>query len=465
MLFNSIEYLIFLPLVFLFYWFGCRGVRMRNAFIVVASFVFYGWWDLRFLGLMILSCLVSFLAGITMERFRFRKATLTASLLINFGILGFFKYFNFFSDNFAALLNGMGMNVHPLVLSIVLPVGISFYTFQAVGYTVDVYRRQLSPTRDPVLFFAFISFFPQLVAGPIERASNLIPQFQKDRTFHRSQATDGMRQILWGLMKKMLLADNCAKQAAYVFAHQASLPATDLWLGALFFTFQIYGDFSGYSDIAIGSGKLFGIRLMQNFRLPYFSQSIPEFWRRWHISLMSWLRDYLYFPLGGSRCSSARHWRNVLIVFLVSGLWHGANWTFVAWGAYHAVLFLPFAFLFKHDARTRVGRIGRTLLTFVLVLIGWVIFRSASLLEAVQYIGGMFTPSRFGASTCGREPLLFIALFVAAEALWHKREHPLALSGKGLLQYRATRYALYYLLFGITLWLGGEQMQFIYFQF
>jgi alginate O-acetyltransferase complex protein AlgI len=464
MLFNSIEYLFFLPLVFLLYWLVCRNNRSRNLLIVAASFVFYGWWDWRFLCLMVVSCLCSFFAGLLLENSRKRRGLILAtSLVINLGILFVFKYFNFFVESMEEVMHILGVNASPQFISVVLPVGISFYTFQAVGYTLDVYRRGFHAVKDPILFFAFISFFPQLVAGPIERASNLIPQFMATRSFKRSQAVDGMRQILWGLMKKMLLADNCAVVANYVFANYATLSAADLWVGAVCFTFQIYGDFSGYSDIAIGSGKLFGIRLMQNFRLPYFSQTIPEFWRRWHISLMTWLRDYVYFPLGGSRCSSLKHVRNVAVVFFISGLWHGANWTFVAWGLYHAALFLPFSLV--KGKQTRGSRFLLTIATFVLVVVGWVIFRSATLTDAWQYIVGMFDVRNLGTVNCGRQPLIYIVGFTFVEYLCRKREYPLAFAERGLLKYRTCRFAVYLALFLLTLVWGGVQMPFIYFQF
>ena len=464
MLFNSIEYLFFLPIVFLIYWLVCSNIRSRNLLIVGASFVFYGWWDWRFLSLMVMSCFCSFFAGLLLERSeKRRKLILIASLAVNLGILFVFKYYNFFMESAREVVQVFGLRPSFSFISVVLPVGISFYTFQAVGYTVDVYRRGFKVVKDPILFFAFISFFPQLVAGPIERASNLIPQFTAPRTFNNALAVDGMRQILWGLMKKMLLADNCAVVANYVFADYANLSAMDLWLGAICFTFQIYGDFSGYSDIAIGSGKLFGIRLMQNFRLPYFSQTIPEFWRRWHISLMTWLRDYVYFSLGGSRCSRLKHGRNVALVFLVSGLWHGANWTFVTWGLYHAALFLPYSFLKPKPTGWEKRLLA--VVTFVLVVIGWVIFRSATQFDAGQYISGMFNANNGSAVTCGRQPLIYVIIFTIVEYFFRKREFPLALQQRGLMKYRTCRFGFYLLAFLLTLMLGGKQMPFIYFQF
>lgn len=470
MLFNSFAYLCFLPLVFLLYW--MLPWKGRNPLIVAASFVFYGWWDVRFLALMALTCAANYLLAIGMgektlspARQRRRSRLCAAGVLLNFAILGTFKYYDFFAASLSELLNSAGWQFRPAFLHVVLPVGISFYTFQATGYLVDVCRGTLPPERNVVRFFAFISFFPQLVAGPIERAGQLLPQFSRPARFSRPLAVEGMQQILWGLMKKMLLADNCATVADYVFSHSHAASAADLWLGALCFAFQIYGDFSGYSDMAIGSAKLFGIRLTRNFSRPYLAQSIPDFWRRWHISLMSWFRDYLYIPLGGNRHGTLRKLRNTAIVFLASGLWHGANWTFVAWGLYHALLFLPSA-LFRRssNAVSAFGKIARAAGTFLLVLPGWVVFRSSSLAQAGTYLAGMFSPGRFGPTSCSRLPLLWIALFMLAEGL-SKGEHPLALRRHGLMRYGAARFALYYALFLVTLLAGGKSMQFIYFQF
>lgn len=470
MLFNSTAYLIFLPIVFLLYWSAPH--KWRNALLVIASFVFYGWWDVRFLGLMVATCLANYLLALGMgekdvhrPRNRRRKLLCTLAILINFAILSAFKYFNFFAASLSEACATFGWQLHFPVLHILLPVGISFYTFQVTGYIIDVYRGSLPPERSATRFFAFISFFPQLVAGPIERATQLLPQFAVEQKFSRPMAVDGMRQILWGLLKKMLIADNCAAVANYIFAHSDTVSSTDLWIGTFCFAFQIYGDFSGYSDMAVGSAKLFGIRLMRNFDRPYFSQSIPEFWRRWHISLMTWFRDYLYIPLGGNRRGTFRKYLNTVIVFLVSGLWHGANWTFIAWGAYHALLFLPYSLLTK--ARTSGGRLGllsRTLTTFLLVLLGWVFFRAESLSQAFDYLSGMFSPERFGPTTCSRLPLLYVALMLAAEG-FSRGEHPLALRGTGLMRHRTARLGLYYLLFLTALFAGGKPESFIYFQF
>jgi len=466
MSFISIAYLFFVPIVFCLYW--VSGERLRNAVIVAASCLFYAWWDWRFLGLMLFTCATNFAAGLLMERTRRRKAVCIITVALNFTILGIFKYYDFFASNIIAICASAGWEIRPPLLHILLPVGISFYTFQATGYTVDVYRKQTPASRDMLQFFAFLTFFPQLVAGPIERSRQLLPQFaRRKRTFDRAMAVDGMRQILWGLMKKMILADNCAGVADYVFDHAATLSAPDLWLGALCFSFQIYGDFSGYSDIAIGTAKLFGIRLMKNFDRPYFATSLPDFWRRWHISLMTWFRDYVYIPLGGGHCNPVRKMRNTLAVFLLSGLWHGAAWTFIAWGIYHALLFIPFrrkASAASHPSPAK--RAAQALGTFACVLPGWVIFRATDLAQAATYLCGMFDPQRWGGTTCSRLPLAYIACLLLTEGLT-KSEHPLALDRYGLemFRFRAVRMAVYYVLCMLTLLAGGQPAQFIYFQF
>ena len=394
MLFNSIEFAIFLPIVFLLYWFVFnKKVKTQNLFILAVSYLFYGWWDWRFLLLIAFTSFCSWGSGMLIyqsDNPKRKKLINAANIIINLLILVLFKYYDFFAQTFADLfLNGKSDGI---LLNLILPVGISFYTFQALSYSIDIYRNKIQPTRDIVQFFAFVSFFPQLVAGPIERASNLLPQFERPRTFNYRDAAEGMRLILWGLFKKIVIADNCAEYVNAVFAAPDAHKGSTLILAAIFFSFQIYGDFSGYSDIAIGTAKLFGIRLMKNFNVPYFSRDIAEFWRRWHISLTTWFRDYLYIPLGGSRCSKAKVVRNTFVIFLVSGLWHGANWTFVVWGAFHALLFLPLILMGKnrtHRDTVAADRVlptlkecGQMLLTFILATIGWVIFRAESITAA-----------------------------------------------------------------------------------
>ena len=402
MLFNSIPFLFFLPLVFCLYWFLFqRNLRLQNILLIVASYVFYAWWDWRFLGLIVLSSGVDYWCGKNIDgdqSSRNRKLWLWLSLGVNLGILGFFKYYNFFIDSFANLF---ALDPSAFTLNIILPVGISFYTFQTMSYTIDIYRGKIKACKDPFAFFAFVSFFPQLVAGPIERAKNLLPQFEVKRKFEYHLATDGLRQMLWGFFKKLVIADNCAPIVNVIFANYGTSSTPSLWLGAILFSFQIYCDFSGYSDIAIGTARLFGVNLKQNFAFPYFSRDVAEFWRRWHISLSTWFRDYLYIPLGGSQGKTLMVIRNVFIIFLVSGLWHGANWTFVAWGSIHAFLFLPLILTKSNrknldsinpDKNNILGYIFRMILTFALVTIAWVFFRAPSITVAFEYILGMFIP-------------------------------------------------------------------------
>ena len=408
MLFNSIDFAIFLPIVFLLYWFVTKSTKKQNILLLVASYVFYGWWDWRFLSLILFSTLVDYTIGVLLskqENESKRKYLLYTSLIVNLGLLGFFKYYNFFLDNFISAFSFFGVDFNVSTLKIILPVGISFYTFQTLSYTIDVYKRNLEPAKDFISFATFVSFFPQLVAGPIERASNLLPQFYKDRVFDRGKAIDGLRQILWGLFKKIVIADQCAEYANLIFNDSGNYSGSSLVLGALFFTFQIYGDFSGYSDIAIGVSRLFGFNLMRNFAFPYFSRDIAEFWRRWHISLSTWFRDYLYIPLGGSKGGTWMKVRNTFIIFLVSGFWHGANWTFVIWGALNAIYFLPLLLLNKN--RQNIGVIAgdrfvpsskelfQMILTFVLTVFSWIFFRANNVSHAINYIKGIFNKSLF----------------------------------------------------------------------
>ena len=486
MLFNSRQFAFFLPIVFLLYWFvfdrfiskSKNQLRLQNAFVVVASYVFYGWWDWRFLLLIAFTSFCSWgsgwLVGKAVTR-KMAKTWTTLNIVLNLGILALFKYYDFFVLEFAQLFH---VPSDGLLLKVILPVGISFYTFQALSYSIDVYRGKMEPTKDIIAFFAFISFFPQLVAGPIERATNLLPQFLKKREFNSNTAMDGMRQILWGLFKKIVVADNCALFVNQVFADPANQAGSTLLLAAILFAFQIYGDFSGYSDIAIGTAKLFGIKLMRNFNVPYFSRDIAEFWRRWHISLMTWFRDYVYIPLGGSRVPKGKVIRNTLIVFLLSGFWHGANWTFIAWGAYHALLFLPLILTGKNRkytnqiAKDRVlptlKEFGQMLLTFLLAVFGWIVFRSESMGQAWEYCCGIMqwraigTGSVFFARLDLWMTVLFIILMIVVEWLQRDKEHGLDIS-----RFKpVTRYVLVIALIEIILFfMPTSPEQFIYFQF
>ena len=415
MLFNSIEFLFFLPVVFVLYWFVfSKNLNTQNSVILLSSYFFYGWWDYRFLSLILLSTIVDYLVGLNISKQgskKKQKLLLLCSVLFNLSVLGFFKYYNFFVDSWVDLFSSLGYQIKSVwTLNIILPVGISFYTFQTMSYTIDIYRKKLKPTKDFISFASFVSFFPQLVAGPIERASNLLPQILKKRVFEYEQGIQGLRLILWGMFKKVVIADTLAPMVDNIFGNYQDLGGGVLWLGAVYFAFQIYCDFSGYSDIAIGTAKLFGFELMSNFRFPYFSRNIGEFWRRWHISLSTWFRDYLYIPLGGSQEGEWKSIRNIFIIFLVSGFWHGANWTFVFWGLFHSILFLP-SFIFKTNRKYTTSIIAENTLlpspkefiqvitTFTLVTIGWVFFRSETITDAFSYLNQMIfnleVPSKY----------------------------------------------------------------------
>lgn len=482
MLFNSIDFALFLPIVFLLYWFVThKKLNYQNALIVAASYVFYGYWDWRFLLLILFSTVVDYLVGLGLSKTNKasnRKLLLYTSIGVNLGVLGYFKYCNFFITNFIAAFSFLGMPISPYTLGLILPVGISFYTFQTLSYSIDVYKRKLTPTNNFIAFSAFVSFFPQLVAGPIERASNLLPQFYKQRVFNYQNAVSGLRQILWGLFKKIVIADNCARYASIIFNDAASYSGSTLVMGAVFFAFQIYGDFSGYSDIAIGTSRLFGFDLKQNFAFPYFSRNIGEFWRRWHISLSTWFRDYLYIPLGGSRSGRWQTIRNIFIIFLVSGFWHGANWTFIVWGALNALYFLP-VFITKNNRNylntVAEGRLlpsinegGKMLLTFSLTVLAWIFFRAATVTEALKYISGIFSASLFSLPNCeqvGIKKIIFVLLFLFLVVEWLGRTEQFALERLGLSWKRPLRYAFYYLIISAIFWYGGEAQEFIYFQF
>jgi alginate O-acetyltransferase complex protein AlgI len=479
MLFNSIEFSFFLPIVFFLYWFVLnRNLKLQNIYLIIASYFFYAWWDWRFLALIVISSSVDYCVGIGFSKIADevkRKFLLLASIITNIGFLGFFKYFNFFSENFTNAFSLFGKPVSdPILLNIVLPVGISFYTFQTLSYSIDVYNRKLEPTKDFAAFFAFVSFFPQLVAGPIERATNLLPQFYIKRKFEYDKAVDGMRQILLGLFKKIVIADNCATHVNDIFANYSTYSGSTLLLGAFLFAFQIYGDFSGYSDIAIGTSRLFGFNLMRNFSFPYFSRNIPEFWRRWHISLSTWFRDYVYIPLGGS---SGRTWqkiRNIFVIFIVSGFWHGASWTFIIWGALNAIYFLPSMLMNRN--RKYIGSVaaGRLLpnireivqisSTFFLTMIAWVFFRAESLSHAIRYIDGIFRKSLFSYPEADfKNIVLFIAILMIAEWFQREKQHGFSFGDVRLL--KVVRWGIYYGTILLIIKFGGTQQEFIYFQF
>jgi alginate O-acetyltransferase complex protein AlgI len=483
MLFNSIDFAIFLPIVFMMYWGINKNLKVQNFLLIVANAVFYGWWDWRFLCLIFTSITVDYLVGRSLEKEenqKKRRALLWLSILFNLGFLGFFKYYNFFIDNLTTSFSFFGGQISVGVLNIILPVGISFYTFQSLSYTIDVYRGKLKPAKDIIAFSAFVSFFPLLVAGPIERATHLLPQFYVKRSFDYRKAVDGMRQILWGLFKKIVIADYCAEYANDIFNNSASehFDGSTLVLGAIYFTFQIYCDFSGYSDIAIGTARLFGFDITKNFAFPYFSRDIAEFWRRWHISLSTWFRDYLYIPLGGNRGSKWFKIRNIFIVFIVSGFWHGANWTFIIWGALHATYMLPSLLINKKQqdvsivvAQNRLvpnfKELVSLLITFGLVVFAWIFFRAENIGHAMSYISGIFSPTLFNIpSWIGAAEVFYmivIGLFVLIE--WIGRENEYAISNIGFVSKRVFRWSFYLILIFSIIVLAGNEQEFIYFQF
>lgn len=483
MLFNSLDFAIFLPIFFILYWYVTnRNLQLQNFLIVVASYIFYGWWDWRFLFLIFFSSITDYIIGKCLqitEKEKYRKTLLWISIITNIGFLGFFKYYNFFVDSFVTAFSFFGKAISVNSLDIILPVGISFYTFQTLSYTIDVYKRKLEPAKDIISFLAFVSFFPQLVAGPIERATNLLPQFYKKRVFEYDKAVDGMRQMLWGLFKKVVIADNCAEYANAIFNNYTDFSGSTLVLGAIFFTFQIYCDFSGYSDMAIGMSRLFGFNLMRNFAFPYFSRDIAEFWRRWHISLSTWFRDYLYIPLGGSKGSLLKIVRNTFIIFLVSGFWHGANWTFIIWGFLNALYFLPLL-LVKRNRRNldivaenrvlpTIKELLSMLTTFFLTVFAWIFFRAESVSQAFSYINRIFTkellklPIIIGS---GKKELLVILLtmiFVIIE--WIGRRNEYAIEKLFISNKRWIRWGFYYIILLVIFLMAGKEQEFIYFQF
>ncbi len=475
MLFNSIEFAIFLPIVFGLYWvLGKERIKAQNAFILLASYLFYGWWDYRFLILIFISSFVDYLIGIRLyqtENQKKRKNLLWLSLGVNLGLLGFFKYFNFFVDSFIQAFTLFGKNLTYDSLSIILPVGISFYTFQTLSYTIDVYLNKMKPTKDPISFFAYVSFFPQLVAGPIERAKNLLPQFERQRTFDYALARDGMLQIVWGLFKKVVIADNCAIYVNKIFEHYGEVNSSTLLLGLIYFLFQVYCDFSGYSDMAIGLGKLFGFKLMKNFDYPFFSRTIPEFWKKWHISLTSWFVDYVYIPLGGSRKGLAKKIRNVFIIFIVSGFWHGANWTFIAWGFFCALAFLPSLLRKKEKQYSQIVAEGKTfpslkeffqmLGIFSFIMLSMILFRSPDIQTAWNYTQGLFS-FNFHPFDLGRmDYFYFIVILLIWEWLSRSKEHSLQIDHLK----QPVRWVIYFATTWSILYYFGQEQEYIYFQF
>ncbi len=483
MLFNSLEFLVFLPVVFLLYWFVLnKHLRMQNLFLIAVSYLFYGWWDWRFLSLIFISSLADYFTGIWIHKSNTKSGKqlfLGLSILVNLGFLGYFKYAGFFSESLAAAFASIGIQLDSITLDIILPVGISFYTFQTLSYSIDIYRGQFKPQRDIIAFFAFVSFFPQLVAGPIERAKTFLPQFLNARNFDYQNARDGVRQIIWGFFKKVVLADNAGKAVEYIFNNYETMDSFVLIIGLYLFAFQLYGDFSGYSDIAIGTARLFGFNLMKNFDFPFLSRSVPEFWRRWHISLTSWFRDYVYFPLGGSYHGMFRRNLNIVLTMAICGLWHGADWTFIFWGLANGLYFIPFILLNYRKEKTRIVAENRflpgirevLLINFTLFLkflpLGF--FRSPDLSNAFNYYSRMFSFEFSGSIVKLFETeslnfgfsLIAIAFVYIVEYFQRFKHHGLEIKKFPLL----LRWLIYILLTLFVIHFLGDEQQFIYFQF
>jgi len=479
MLFNSVNFAFFLPIVFCIYWFVTqKSLRLQNALLLIASYYFYACWDYRFMFLLIFSTLLDYFTGIKMADAASHRQKIVwfwLSVGINLGFLAIFKYYNFFANSFAEALSFLGLKINPWTLRVILPIGISFYTFHGLSYVIDIYKDRIKPERNFVDYSLFVSFFPLLVAGPIERATHLLPQIVRKREFDYSKAVDGLRQILWGLFKKVVIADNCAEYANIIFDHHSAYSSGTLVLGALFFTFQIYGDFSGYSDIALGTARLFGIELLRNFAFPYFSRDIAEFWRRWHISLSSWFRDYLYIPLGGSKGGMGMKIRNTFIIFIVSGFWHGANWTFIAWGFLNALFILP-SVLFqtnrKHLDTVAQGRylpnlkeLAAMTASFAATVFAWIFFRARDLGDAFSYLKHIFAPNP-AANPLDNSPDAIIILTIFMMAIeWLGRERQYAISHLGANWGRLPRWLFYFGLISLIFLFSGKEQKFIYFQF
>jgi alginate O-acetyltransferase complex protein AlgI len=479
MLFNSLSFAVFLPVVFFLYWFVTKkNLRFQNILLLGASYFFYACWDYRFLFLLMFSTLLDFYTGVRISEAdsnRGRKMWLWISIVINLGFLAMFKYYNFFISSFAESISYLGLAINPWTFEVILPVGISFYTFHGLSYVIDIYYGRIEAERNFVDYSVFVSFFPLLVAGPIERATHLLPQIKQKREFNYIQAVDGLRQILWGLFKKIVIADNCAQYVNSIFNHHSQQSGSTLLLASVLFAFQIYCDFSGYSDIALGTARLFGIELLRNFAFPYFSRDIAEFWRRWHISLSSWFRDYVYIPLGGSKGGTWMKVRNTFIIFLLSGIWHGANWTFIVWGALNALYFMPLLLLNKNRQNIEIVAQGRYLpsvkeffnmsITFVLTVLAWIFFRAATVTDAVNIIRRIFSRSILKVPSLSMPTMLipFLILFILIE--WLGRENKYAIEKSFFGMPRVVRWGFYYGLVMVIFLFAGKEQQFIYFQF
>jgi D-alanyl-lipoteichoic acid acyltransferase DltB (MBOAT superfamily) len=486
LIFNSLEFLIFLPIVFILYWFVFdKKLSLQNGLILVASYFFYGWWSWKFMGLLMLSTILDYKYGFYVASSNRKRAKmfLWLSVINNLGILAIFKYFNFFIEQFQNAFELIGFQTNPIILNIALPVGISFYTFHGMSYVFDIYRGHQKPVSSFIDYAVFVSFFPLLVAGPIERANHLLPQVQQNRKFNYNQALVGCRLILWGIFKKVVVADNSAYFANEIFNNYEIYNGSAMLLGVLFFTIQIYGDFSGYSDIALGTAKLFGFDLLINFRFPYFSRDLAEFWKRWHISLSSWFKDYLYIPLGGSREGKNKAIRNTFIIFLVSGFWHGANWNFIAWGFAHACGFLPLLLLKKSKLNTSDSVAQNSILpsvreayglltTFIFVMFCWIFFRAPNLLVAFEFFKTIFSPGLFSFPNIKLDNAdllkfahLMLAVFLLVIFEWMSRRTNSSVHFFDKIRISFLRRSLYVILIFMIYYFKGLPVEFIYFAF
>lgn len=495
MLFNSIAFAIYLPIVFLLYWFVLnKSLRTQNLFLLVSGFVFYGWWDWRFLLLLVGMAVSNYFIGISIESSeteRKSKSWLIIGLVVNIGVLCIFKYFNFFIESFIDFIYLFGYNLPHSSTRIVLPVGISFYTFLSISYIIDIHKKNLHANRNAVEVLLSLSFFPIILAGPIQRPSTLLPQIANKRVFEYDRAVDGMKQILWGLFKKVVIADNCAEFANQIFNNSAAYSGSTLLLGAVFFAIQLYGDFSGYSDIAIGTARLFGFNLMRNFAYPYFSRDIAAFWQRWHISLTTWFRDYVFLPLSFAisyRMTKERilFMKSDLFIYIVAsiltwfltGLWHGANYTYIIWGMIHGLFLILYQWQ-KKPRKKLLKRIGlnndnpfvvltETFITLAIVAVAWIFFRANSIEHAFKYISEIFSSSLFTFPQFHGGINAYIALLFSGIAIlieWFGKEHDHPIAGIGSNWPKTVRWAFYYTIAMSIFLFAGKEQQFIYFQF
>ena len=481
MLFNSISFAIFLPVVFFLYWFVTKSLKYQNILLLIASYFFYACWDWRFMFLLIFSTFLDYYTGIKIEENETaakKKFWFWLSISVNLCFLGFFKYYNFFVTSFTEALEQLNLHVNPWTIKVILPIGISFYTFHGLSYVIDIYKNRIKAEKDFINYSVFVSFFPLLVAGPIERATHLLPQIKTSRSFNYNEAVDGMKQILWGLFKKIVIADQCAEYSNLIFNNSDNYSGSTLFIGAVFFTFQIYGDFSGYSDIALGTAKLFGINLLRNFSYPYFSRDIAEFWRRWHISLSSWFKDYLYIPLGGSKGGNLKKIRNTFIIFIVSGFWHGANWTFIIWGMLNAIFIMP-SIVFKTNRNyLNIVAEDRTFpnfreffsmsITFLFTIFAWIFFRSDTITQAISIFRKIFSKSFLKIPNfegIGLSIPLFATILVFLLIEWKGRREQFAISNVFVGNSAIYRWTFYLLLIIMILTNVGVEQKFIYFQF